>query len=280
MSGSVAESDQANAVVEAAGVFAQQVGENNRVAIYAFDGSEELYKISGFTDNASKANSRVAGLTGFKPKDPSTNLNGAVVQALEELDTALEKEKLPLRFGTLVVFTDGTDRAARVPQVDMLSAVEESKYSVFAIGLGAEIDEEELDGIGRDGTAMAADKGAVVEAFEGVAKRVEKKTRSYYLLSYCSPARAQEHVVRIEATAEVETKKGKKKEATGDLTTGFDATGFEPDCDPNKPPEFDITQGEAVRADQAEGGDGKKKWRLFGGGGKAEASAEAEASSE
>ena len=50
MSGSVAESDQANAVVEAAGVFAQQVGENNRVAIYAFDGSEELYKISGFTE--------------------------------------------------------------------------------------------------------------------------------------------------------------------------------------------------------------------------------------
>jgi hypothetical protein len=162
----------------------------------------------------------------------------------------------------------------------MLEAVNNSKYSVFAIGLGAEIDEEELDGIGRDGTAMAADKGAVVDAFDGVAERVEKKTRSYYLLSYCSPARAQEHVVRIEATAEVENKKGKKKEATGDLTTGFDAAGFEPECDPNTPPEFDITQGEAMQADQETSGSGKKKWRLFGGDGKASASAEASGEAE
>jgi hypothetical protein len=277
MSGSVAESDQASAVVEAAGLFSQKVEENNRVAIYAFDGSEELYKISGFTDNAAKANSRVEKLAGFKPKDPSTNLNGAVMSALEELDGALQKEELPLRFGTLVVFTDGTDRAARVSQADMLSAVSESKYSVFAIGLGAEIDEEELDGIGRDGTAMATDKGAVVEAFDAVAERVEKKTRSYYLLSYCSPARAQEHVVRIEAVTTTTNKKGKEKEARGDLTTGFDATGFEPDCDPNTPPDFDITQGEAVRAEQETTGTGKKKWKLFGGDGKASADASASA---
>ena len=79
----------------------------------------------------------------------------AVERALGELDAALEKEELPLRFGTLVVFTDGTDRAARVPQQEMLDAVNNSNYSVFAIGLGAEIDEEELDGIGRDGTAKA-----------------------------------------------------------------------------------------------------------------------------
>ena len=280
MSGSVAESDQAGAVVEAAALFSQKVEENNRVAIYAFDGSEELYKISGFTDNAAKANSRVEKLAGFKPKDPSTNLNGAVVMALAELDGALQKEELPLRFGTLVVFTDGTDRAARVPQADMLTAVSESKYSVFAIGLGAEIDEEELDGIGRDGTAMATDKDAVLDAFNAVAERVEKKTRSYYLLSYCSPARAQEHVVRIEAVTTSTNKKGKEKEARGELTTGFDATGFEPDCDPNTPPEFDITQGEAVRAEQDSAPPKKKKWKLFGGEGKASASGEAQASTE
>ena len=37
----------------------------------------------------------------------------------------------------LVVFTDGTDRAARVSDEDMQTAVDETPYEVFAIGLGA-----------------------------------------------------------------------------------------------------------------------------------------------
>ena len=91
-------------------------------------------------------------LATFKPKDPSTNLNGAVVKALDELDNSLGKATQPLKFGTLVVFTDGTDRANRVSADDMRQHVSEKPFDVFAIGLGAEIKEQQLRQIGKSGT--------------------------------------------------------------------------------------------------------------------------------
>jgi hypothetical protein len=119
--------------------------------------------------------------------------------------------------------------------------VSESRYDVFAIGLGAEIKAEQLREIGKNGTTMAADRGAVVKAFDTIGARIEASTKSYYLLSYCSPARAGKHEVRIEAVAKLGN-----DEQTGDLRSEFDATGFTPNCDPNTPPTFDVTKGDAL----------------------------------
>ncbi len=198
-------------------------------------------------------------LSTFKPKDPSTNLNGAVVRALDELDTALGKATQPLKFGTLVVFTDGTDRANRVPAADMQQHIKEKPFDVFAIGLGAEIQPDQLANIGKSGTAMAADKNAIVKAFDEVGAKVEAATKSYYLLSYCSPSRAGKHEVRIEAFV----KNGANaNEEVGSLKDDFDATGFAPGCDPNTPPSFDVTRGELLAPppppDKAKKDDAKK----------------------
>ena len=171
-----------------------------------------------------------------------------MVSGLKILDESLEKAENPLRFGTLVVFTDGTDRAARVSEEQMRDALGDTKHDVFAIGLGAEISDEQLARIGKDGTAMAVDKESVVEAFAAVAERIEKITQSYYLLSYCSPARAGEHEVRIEAKI-VEG----DKERRGGLSTSFDAEGFDKGCDPNKLPKFDLQQGTAAQGEGTEG---------------------------
>jgi len=54
-------------------------------------------------------------------------------------------------------------------------------------------------------------------------------TRRYYLLSYCSPARAGKHEVKIEAVADG---------SSGEIGYSFDAKGFTPGCDPGKPPPF------------------------------------------
>jgi len=275
MSGSVSESEDAGLVGEASQVFTTKVEANNKVAVYAFDGSEKIHKIRGFTGSSGSAESGVGSVSGFQAKDPSTNLNGAVVQALAELDAGLEEAENPLRFGTLVVFSDGTDRAARVSKEDMLSAVAETPYEVFAIGLGEEISEDDLEAIGKSGFALAADRTAVVEAFDTIAQRIEGMTKSYYLLSYCSPARAGVHEVTIEANRKSED--GKKDEK-GEMTTGFDAEGFDKGCDPSQAPAFDITKGEAVVDSDS------KKRKLFGGGngsgkskGKAGGSAKADA---
>ena len=252
MSGSVVDSEDADKVTEAALLFTSEVEANNKVAIYAFDGEEEIHKIIDFTGSAGGAEARAQSLQSFAPKDKSTNLNGAVIQGLEVLDEGLEKAENPLKIGTMVVFTDGTDRAARVTEDDMLGAVRDTPYDVFAIGLGAELSEADLQKIGKDGTALAKDSNEIQKAFETIGKRIEDLTKSYYLLSYCSPARAGAHTVTIKAK---HTPEGKKSELKGELETEFDATGFDKGCDPNQKPKFDITKGDALAGES----DGKSK---------------------
>lgn len=262
MSGSVSESDDVSGIVSAADSFADQVESNNFVAIYAFDGNEDLHKLSGFR-KAQEGDSRAEKIASFKPDDPSTNLNGAVVKGLELLDEELEASKTPLKFGTLVVFTDGTDRAARVTEEEMVEAIGESEHDIFAIGLGSEISEEQLNQIGKDGTAMAADQSAVDQAFETIAAKIEGMTKSYYLLSYCSPARAREHEVEIEAVVKDED----DKSAKGSLVTNFSAEGFEKGCDPNTPPKFDVTKGDEI-ADKPADAKGKGSAKASASAGK------------
>jgi hypothetical protein len=237
------------------------------VAVFAFDGSPQLHPISAFT-STSGAKVGIAELKNFKPSDPSTNLNGAVVEGLHELDHALSQAEHPMRFGTLVVFTDGTDRANRVPRDDMLKAVRDSEHQIFAIGLGTEIKESEIKDIGKSGTAMASDKTKVVQAFDAIGQKIEAATKSYYLLSYCSPSRAGKHEVRIKAivegdgstvtasadasangsgaSADANAQTKSTGEKSGSMTQDFDATGFGPGCDPNTPPRFDVTKGDAL----------------------------------
>jgi hypothetical protein len=178
------------------------------------------------------------GLRKYKAKDPSTNLHGAVVEALRELKSSLDREKKPIKFGTLVVFTDGTDRAARVSRDDMKREVGDEKYQnyeMYAIGVGAEIEKAHLEDIGKDGTELASDQAKVKDAFDKMAAKIEAHTKRFYLLSYCSPSRKGEHLVRIEAVR-------KDPHETGSLEYKFVADGFgpPPDCDPNTPPTFDM----------------------------------------
>src|SRR5215472_4939957 len=173
MSGSVSESGNGELIAQAVGTFTDRVEKQQKVAIYAFDGAPGLYPIVPFTDQAGSAKAGVQQLSTFKPRDPSTNLNGAIVKALDELDTALGRATQPLKFGTLVVFTDGTDRANRVAADAMTQHIREKPFDVFAIGLGAEIKEPQLKDVGKSGTAMAADKNAIVKAFDDVGTKVE-----------------------------------------------------------------------------------------------------------
>ncbi len=242
MSGSVSESGSAQVVVDAASTFVERVEASQKVAVFAFDGSPDLHPISPF-QSAGGAKGGVRALGTYKPSDPSTNLNGAVVKGLAELKSALDRDPAPMKFGTLVVFTDGTDRAARVSKDDMKKALRDSQYDVFAIGLGAELKEGVLGDVGKDGTAHAENRDAVVKAFDSIAQRVEGQTKSYYLLGYCSPARAGKHKVTIEAVWKSADGKGEK---TGQTSAEFDATGFGPGCDPKTPPSFDVTKGDAL----------------------------------
>ena len=125
MSGSVTNSGQAPVLADAAAGFSERVGKTQEVAVYAFDGAKEIHPMVGFTSGGGSVAGGINALRSYKPRDPSTNLNGAVIEALTVLSKQMERAQQPLRFGTLVVFTDGTDHAHRVSREDLMKALDE-----------------------------------------------------------------------------------------------------------------------------------------------------------
>lgn len=227
MSGSVVGSPDMDKVVAGAASFAQRVGRFQKLGVYAFDGSPHITQISGF--GSGNPQGTLNAFAGFQPKDPSTNLNGAVLEALKTLDHQMSQSAVPLRFGTLVVFTDGTDHAARVSREALHDALENADVEVYAIAVGAEVNDSEIRAVGRNGTFTSKDSADIQKGFEEIGQRIEGYSRRYYLLSYCTPARAGAHQVEIEAV---------KGGMHGRLQYDFKADGFGPNCNPNQKPAF------------------------------------------
>lgn len=240
VSASITDSGQIAQVVDAAQLFSERVGKTQKVGVYAFDGSKKIHSVVPFTEAEGSVKGGLEGLRTFKPKDPSTNLHGAVVQGLEILKEGLAKEKKPLKFGTLVVFSDGADRASLVTREEMneqINKEEYARYERFAIGIGdpAELESAQLSEIGRDGTEQGNDRTKVKESFERIAGKIEAHSKRFYLLSYCTPSRKGQHVVRIAVDSE-------KAKGSGSLEYRFAADGFgpPPDCDPARKPTFKL----------------------------------------
>lgn len=225
MSGSVTQSGQLPALQDAVARFTSRLSSYQETAVYAFDGRADLIPLRGFAPGS-------VTLANFAPQDPSTNLNGAIVKGVEVLEKQIDRSPVPLRFGTLVIFTDGTDHAHRVERHELFRVLGDVNFEVFVIGVGAEIDEAELTKIGRSGVALSKNPGQVGEQFDHIAAKIEGYSKRFYLLSYCSPARAGEHLMTIEPF----TSDG----ATGALEYRFNADGFGPNCDPNRKPNFDV----------------------------------------
>jgi hypothetical protein len=246
MSGSVVDSGDMPALIQAAQSFADRVGPYQKVAVYTFDGSPHLTPVVGFGGNVRGG---VGALATRRPRDPSTNLNGGVIEGVRVLSQQMEHAPVPLRFGTLVVFTDGTDRAHRASPEDVSRALDGAGFETYVIGVGQEVDKGQLSKIGRSGTFASQNRADIQKGFDEIGARIEAASRRYYLLSYCSPSRAGEHDVEVEAHA---------RSTSGRLRYHFDANGFGPNCDPNQRPAFDVHHPRAVPPDrvapEAEGG--------------------------
>lgn len=233
MSGSITNSGTIPALTAAASSFTERLPKHHKLAVFGFDGREKLIQISRFTSNRGAIRSAINRMKYLKPKDPSTNLNGAVVGAIDHLEKRLMQAKQPLRFATLVVFTDGTDRAHRVTELQMQDAIKKSNANIFAIGLGVDLSEQHLALIGRTGYIKAQKQQSMKAAFQKVADYIDASSKKFYLLSYCSPSRAGVHRLRV-----IVDHKG----LTGGANYEFDATGFGPRCDPKRPPRFNKGQ--------------------------------------
>lgn len=239
MSGSVVDSGDMPALIQAASSFADRVGPYQKVAVYTFDGSPHVTPLVGFGGNVRAA---ISTLSSRRPRDPSTNLNGGVIESVKILTQQMEHAPVPLRFGTLVVFTDGTDRAHRANAEDVNKALDGAGFETYVIGVGQEVDKRQLSRIGRSGTFASQNRTDIQKGFDEIGARIEASSRRYYLLSYCSPSRAGEHDVQIEAVA---------RGTAGRMSYRFNAAGFGPTCDPNQRPAFDVRHPRNIPPDVA-----------------------------
>jgi len=227
LSGSIHRSGLKQKMLEGTQKLIDQLGENRRIAIYGFDGRPDLIPYANFTDDPELITQALEKIQNADLVDDSTNLYGAVVNALEILDTAVQTEVrnvTQVTHGTLVLFTDGTDRAQRVRGYSARTAVEHSPHSTFTIGVGAEIDGQILAELGNTGHMLVDDPEQITEAFEQVGRDVSARALQDYVVSYCSPSRAGVHELTVTVRSE---------EQLGRTTVKFYADNFGAGCDPS-----------------------------------------------
>jgi len=232
MSGPVTEGETRHNIAMAAARFASRAHAAEPVTIYAFDGGASIRLIAEIPEGTDDV-VEIPQLESYTPQDSSSNLNSAIVESLAQLDARLMTAQKPIRIGTLVVFARGPDLAGRVSDAKMSEALDESKHLVFAISI------KDTPGfhsgrVGRTGTFEAESPASLLHAFDEAGARVADTVKRYYLLSYCSPARAGQRSVRVR----VVTTDDEGKELSGSVTTDVDASGFTSGCDPQSRPRF------------------------------------------
>jgi len=204
-------------------IFASNDSEVHRVAVFWFDGRQQIFNAlqgSIFSNDRAAIVDAIRALQGSV--DLSTNLNGAIVQGMDLLDRGTGGEPNDIiTQGVFVLFTDGTDNAARVSEISAVRRVQGSGHHSFAIGLGGEINTDFLRAVGTDGFEVTRFPTDARGVFLAIAQRIEDLANRFYLLKYCSPKRAGTHDLTIEAQI---------GEQGGALTTRFDARGFTAEC--------------------------------------------------
>ena len=251
LSGSMLRSGEFAKVQASAGRYLDEAlasgGDGHRIALMTFDGREQPQVLVNFTSNLSvlragleslsvsecQASSECARFTdrrtcaGWRCVDDSTNLNGALVSTLNTLKAELEGSDVQWRDGAVVLFTDGTDQAARVSASAVERAVISSGQHVFTVGLGGEVDESSLRTLGKDGYWPVARAEELDAAFTEIAGRVARLANRFYVLEYCSPKRNGVHTLKVVATIDT-ADEGK---LVGSISGQFDATGFSSGCE-------------------------------------------------
>lgn len=199
LSGSVT-SQWTSDLAQAARSFVDKILTKNgyRIAIYYIQ--TDIHPIlDQFTDNRSDIYEALANLDEFVIAGASTNLYGAFTNGIRYLDSAtVAKDRL--RAGSLVVFTDGRDRAQRMEFSDAWEAVRATANSVFTVGLRTnDLDEARLRQLGKDGFEMAETLEELDPAFDRIVDRVWAEANKYYVVVYCSEKRlgAQQVVLSV-----------------------------------------------------------------------------------
>ena len=230
LSGSVLQSSLANLQTAAISfideVMPDTLDNSTKMGIYWFDGEDELHELEPITSDIWELKAAINSITPNISTDNSTDLYGAVIKAATKAKVVLAdlQDMNITAAASVVIFTDGQDRANRYARADAYAAVTSSPQGIsyFTLGVGNEINPVDLQTIGKSGYASAEKIDDLSKIFGQIAYLVGNEANSYYLFEYCSPIRNGSNNGLI-----IETYKGN---SVGYIEATFDATGFTGGC--------------------------------------------------
>ena len=204
---------------------------STRVGVFWFDGMDVLHSLIDFTSNRVAIETAIDGINGAISNDYSTDLFGAVIKASELAKSKIKGHRI-LGFqsaASVIVFTDGTDQAARYSKDDAYAAIDENDNNInyYTIGLGNEIDATVLKKIGTKSSVFADNSADLETKFEEIAKLIYSEGNSFYLFEYCTPKRDGSGINELVIKVKDDTGR------TGIEKTKFDATNFKAGCSLN-----------------------------------------------
>ncbi|MGB5556246.1 MAG: VWA domain-containing protein [Flavobacteriaceae bacterium] len=202
--------------------------ESFKMAIYWFDGENQLHLLNELTSSKQDLEAAIEGITVNISNDPSTDLYGAVIRSSDIASDLLIKSTQGGKIGaaSVVIFTDGTDQASRYTKDAAQKKVDsaDSNISFFTIGLGSEIDTQVLSSLGKTYSVFAGNKEELEITFNNISERISERANSFYLFEYCSPKRDGSG----ENNLAIQVKSGNRQ---GAVQTKFNATGFTGGCE-------------------------------------------------
>ncbi len=202
--------------------------ESTKMAIYWFDGEDELHLLNPLTSSKQELITAIEGISDTISSDPSTDLYGAVIKSTDIASELIQQSTAGDKIGaaSVVIFTDGTDQASRYTESAALEKVEEanSNISFFTIGLGAEIDTQVLEDIGKTFSVFAQNTAELEQTFRDISEKVSERANSFYLFEYCSPKRDGSGENNLAIQVNTGTRQGA-------VQTKFSANGFTGGCE-------------------------------------------------
>ena len=199
--------------------------ESVKMAIYWFDGENELHLLNPLTSSIEELTTAIDSIDEDISNDPSTDLFGAVIKSTAIAED-LVQNSTQISAASVVLFTDGTDQASRFTEESALEAVANAPQNIsfFTIGLGAEIDSEVLEEIGKTSSVIASNADELETTFNQISARVSEQANSFYLFEYCTPKRdgSGDNNLVIQLTSGI---------SQGAVQTSFNADGFEGGCE-------------------------------------------------
>jgi hypothetical protein len=120
---------------------------HNNIAIFGFGGNatEPLVPIISYTTDQTALINTVKNLANYLPSDRSTNLYGAIMDTMHEINERLAATASMFTEGIVVVFTDGSDRANAHTLLEAQTAINSSVAVTYGISLGGEINDSILN---------------------------------------------------------------------------------------------------------------------------------------